>query len=171
MKKKEKNLKVNIMKDTSEETEQIKRFILLLVSIGIIGFLMYFVTAKFIIKDEFQNKTETTETTIYYDQVKVGNVFNRPYDEYYVMAFESEDNNAVYYSALMNAYAGKEKSIKIYYLNLSVEMNKQYVKETSNSKATKPSELSFKGTTLMKISKGKIVAYYDDVAKIEEVLK
>jgi len=169
--KKEKNLKVNIMRDTSEETEQIKKFILILVSIGIIAFLLYFITAKYIIKDEFQNKPETTETTIYYDQVKVGNVFNRPYDEYYIMAFESEDNNAVYYSALMNSYASKEKSIKIYFLNLSVEMNKEYIKETGNSKATKPSELAFKGTTLLKISKGKIVEYYEDITKIENALK
>ena len=122
MKKKEKTLKVNMIKDTNEDTEQIKKFILILASIAIIAFLLYFVTAKFIIKDEFQKENETTETTIYYDQVKVGNVFNRPYDEYYVMAFESEDNNAVYYSALMNSYANKEDSKKIYYLSLSANV-------------------------------------------------
>lgn len=170
-KKKEKEIKVSLIKDINEDTNQVKKLILILLLVAIVSYLLYFVTAKFLIKDDFQNEESTTETVISYNEIKVGNVFNRPYDEYYVFAYESEDNKASYYNALLNNYASDEKNNKIYFLDLSLDINKTYLKEKSNKKATTASELSFNGPTLLKISKQKISGYYDSIKDIEAELK
>lgn len=168
MKKVKNNKKVNkqeTIKYINEDTNQIKKFIFILIGVALIAVLLYFVTAKYLVKDKFQKEVENkVETKITYDTLSIGNVFNRPYETYYIMAFDSESLQASYYDALINNYT-KEK---IYFLDLSLEVNKKYVKETSNPKASKPSELALKNPTLILIKDGKISKYFDDLASIEK---
>lgn len=168
MKKVKNNKKVNkqeTIKYINEDTNQIKKFIFILVGVALIALLLYFVTAKFLVKDKFQKEVETKEeTNITYDTLSIGNVFNRPYETYYIMAFDSTSLQANYYDALINNYTKD----KIYFLDLSLEVNKKYVKETSNPEASKPSELALKEPTLILIKDGKISKYFDDIASIEK---
>ena len=171
MKKNEtKEVKPKLIKDVNEDTDQVKKFILLLFGIAIISGLLYFLTAKYLIKDEFQkSSTDDVEEVMTYDNVNVGNVFNRPYDKYYVFAFDREAIRASYYQNLFGNFSGGDT--KIYSLDLSKGINAKYASDESNKSATKPSELKIKSPTLMLIEKGKITEYYDTEDEIVKILK
>ena len=170
MKKKIKDVKPTkqeTIKYVNEDTDQIKKFIFILIGVSIIAALLYFVTAKYLVKDKFQEENETKEeVTLTYDTVRLGNVFNRPYDEYYVFAYDATNHKASYYAALLSNY----EDSKIYFMDLSLETNKVAIGENSNKDASKPSELSIKEPTLMLIKDGKISKYYETIEEIEKVI-
>ena len=165
----QKNEKKGIIKYTNEDTNEIKKFALILVCVAIIGVLLYFVTAKYLVKDNFQSKDNTqTSEEIGDISLKGGTLFNRPYDEYYVLCYGKESEEAPYYSVLTNLYSGETK---LYTMNLSLKINEQYKGNEGNDKATKPSELSIVDPTLILIKNGKISKYYEGKDKITDILK
>lgn len=163
-----KNVKQETIKYVNEDTDQIKKFILILIGVALVALLLYFVTAKFLVKDNFQEEdTPRSEATIEYDTVKVGNIFNRPYDEYYVFAYDSSSTKAGYY-ATISSRSSKEK---IYFLDLNLDINKKYVGEEGNKSASSAEEIVLKDPTLIKIKGGKIVEYYENIDDIVKTLK
>lgn len=171
---KTKNIKkVDIDKYTSEESKEVKKFIIILLSIIVLVLAVYGIT-RLINKDKDNNDDRTvTAGSIDYDKVSVGTLFNRADDEYYVIVYDGEASNAIYYSALMNKYMNKEKSNKVYFCDLSNELNKKYYvgeDKDSNPKATTSSELAFKDLTLIKIKNGKIVKYLETLDTIKTEL-
>lgn len=172
MMKKNKNIKINnqeLIKQTDEETDQIKTFIIILLGVAFVSLLLYFMSSKVLVKDGVEKDNPTTEEEIAYNNVNAGTVFNRPVDEYYVFAFDPSSLKASYYSALLNNFDNKKK--QMYFMNLDLEINKPYVKEVSNSKATKTSELALKSPTLMFIKDGKIVKYLENIEEIEKEME
>ncbi len=164
-------VKSSLIKDVNEDTNQIKKFAIILLGVALIAVLLYFLTAKYLVKDEFQGDDKaSSEVNISYDLVNGGNVFNRPYDEYYVFAYNPTEARAVYYASLISNYKEIGKK-KIYFMDLSLDINKQYVKEKSNKEASKPSELELIDPTLILIKDGKISKYYDEEETIIEKLK
>lgn len=165
--------KVDIDKYTSEESKEVKRFIIILLSIIVLVLAVYGIT-RLINKDKDNNDDRTvTAGSIDYDKVSVGTLFNRADNEYYVIVYDGETPNAIYYSALMNKYMDKEKSNKVYFCDLSNELNKKYYvgeDKDSNPKATTSSELAFKDLTLIKIKNGKIVKYLETLDTIKTEL-
>ena len=171
---KTKNIKkVDIDKYTSEESKEVKRFIIILLSIIVLVLAVYGIT-RLVNKDKDNNDDRTiTAGSIDYDKVSVGTLFNRADSEYYVIVYDGEAPNAIYYSALMNKYMDKEKSNKVYYCDLSNELNKKYYvgeDKDSNPNATTSSELAFKDLTLIKIKNGKIVKYLETLDTIKTEL-
>ena len=66
----------------------------------------------------------------------------------------------------------QKDAVKIYYLDLNEGFNKDYyVKENSNPKAKKISDLKMLDGTLLKIQKGKITKYLEGTEKIAQELK
>ncbi len=171
MTKKTEKKEQELIKDINEETNQVKKLLIIIISLAIIAGLLYFVSAKYLVKDNFQNKDDNNskEESIAYDRVDVGNVFNRPYDEYYVLAYEPSSLKASIYASYMDNF--KKENSKIYYLNLSLDVNKKYVGEETNKNATKASELVLKEPTLIKIKNGKIQKYLEDLDSIDAELK
>ena len=100
-------------------------------------------------------------------------IFNRPYDEYFVMVYDSSDNDAMIYSSLISKYSQKEDSLKIYYCDLSNKLNKEFVSSdgTTNSNAKSVSEFKFGQVTLIKVRNGKIVSYIENIDTIKSALK
>lgn len=171
---KTKNIKkVDIDKYTSEESKEVKRFIIILLSIIVLVLAVYGIT-RLVNKDKDNNNDRTvTAGSIDYDKVSVGTLFNRADSEYYVIVYDGEAPNAIYYSALMNKYMDKEKSNKVYFCDLSNELNKKYYvgeDKDSNPNATTSSELAFKNLTLIKIKNGKIVKYLETLDTIKTEL-
>lgn len=171
---KTKNIKkVDIDKYTSEESKEVKRFIIILLSIIVLVLAVYGIT-RLVNKDKDNNDDRTiTAGSIDYDKVSVGTLFNRADSEYYVIVYDGETPNAIYYSALMNKYMDKEKSNKVYFCDLSNELNKKYYvgeDKDSNPNATTSSELAFKDLTLIKIKNGKIVKYLETLDTIKTEL-
>lgn len=158
-----------VIKYTNEDTNVVKKFALILVGVAVIAVILYFVTAKYLVKDNFQNEEETpVSEDITYTNVKGGTLFNRPYSEYYVLAYDKGSETAPYYSVLSNVYKGETK---LYMMDLSLDINKQYVGDKGNESASNPSELSIVDPTLILIKDGKISKYYEGKDKITDVLK
>lgn len=96
-------------------------------------------------------------TEISYDEILLGNVFNKPEKTYYVI-FDTygEQTNNVYIEYLISS---KEYENKIYKVDMSNPMNKSAISTESNEKATKASELKINDTTIIKVVSGKILGY------------
>ena len=169
MVKKTKKVKSDIISDTNEDTDTIRKFIIILVGVALVTLGLYFLSSKYLIKDGVIKEKEPVEEQISYDTILGGNIFNRSEGDYYVLAYDPDSLKASYYAAILNKFDKKDS--KIYYMNLSLEANKQYVKEEGNKSATKPSELAIKEPTLIKIKDGKIEKYLENVEDIEKELK
>lgn len=168
MAKKKTAVQSTVIKDINEDTNQIKKFIIILFGVALVSILIYFVATKILTNNDSSNN-ENTEATITYTNVMIGNVFNRPYDEYYVFAYDPDSLQASLYASYLNNF-DKEKG-KIYFLDLSLEVNKKAVSDSSNKTAKNPNELKIKEPTLIKIKKGTIDKYLDSIEEIETELK
>ncbi len=172
MKKKESNKKIesSLIKDVNADTGEVRKFFIILTGVALVAVLLYFLSSKVLIKDGVdKDDTSTKEVTFNYNTIDVGTVFNRPYKEYYVYAFDTDSLKASYYSSLMSA-VDTEKN-KVYLLDLSTDLNKKYVGEKSNKDAKAADELSLTDPTLIKIVDGKISKYLDSLEEIEKELK
>ena len=173
--KKVKIKKIKKERYVSETEEEIRRLLLILVVITVFVVGMYFISTKIVEKRENNtSNTSTTDTTINvdYSVVSVGTILNRPYNEYYVLVYDKEDEDAMYYDSLVTAYNKKKDKEKLYTCDLGNTLNSSYKSstESGNKDAKKISELSFGKVTLLKIKKGSIVSYIEDISKIETEL-
>ena len=159
-----------IIKQTNEDTNMVRKFFLILIGVILISVLIYFLTTK-TLSDSSKANTESTNASITYDTINVGNIFNRPYEEYYVMAYDFNGENAGDYTNAVLTYKNESTSIKIYSLDLSLKQNNSHVGDKSNKTAKTAEEIMFNGPTLIKIKDGKIKNYYDSQDTILEVLK
>ena len=159
-----------LIKQTNEDTNMVKKFLLILTGVIVIFLLLYFVTSK-TLSDSSTKSAESTKQTITYDTINVGNIFNRPYDEYYVLAYYFDGEEAYDYTTAVTSYTAESTSIKLYSLDLTAKVNNSHVGDKSNKNATNASEVQFNGPTLIKIVNGKISRYYDNKEDILEALK
>ena len=160
----------------TEEENEVKRFIIIVIIIGLFVGVIYGLTEIFK-KDEEKKEEEKQEITISYDKLTVGTLLNRPYDEYYVLAYDGDANKAVEYSAILSQYKSKSSEkdyVKIYFLDLSNGLNKKYYNvnedNKSNPNAKKIEGLDFGDLTLLYINDGKIKEYIEDYKTIQKKL-
>lgn len=165
---KAKKIESELIRDVNEDTDQVKKFIIILVCVSLIAGLLYFVSSKFVIKDGVQGEEAVPEETIAYGNIDVGNIFNRPYDEYYVLAYDPDSLQAPLYASYLTTFDKKDS--KIYFLDLSSDINKKYVGD-GNASATNANEISLKEPTLIKIKNGQIENYFETIEDIEKELK
>lgn len=150
----------------NEDTKEIRNLIIITVVVIALALGLYFLTDKVLSKDT----TSDTNADVDYTTCLIGNMFNRPYDEYYVFAFSSEDENASKYSSLISTYEKKDKALKIYKIDLDNNFNKSAVSDTSNKKPTNASDVKIKSSALIHIKNGKVVNYYESSSDYEKVL-
>ena len=170
--KKVKNIKV----DNSEDTNEIKTFIIIVVVIAVVIGIIYGLTEIFK-KDEVPTD-DVVAGSVDYDKTAVGMILNRPYDKYYVMVYNSEDDKAVLYSTILTKYTQNSEDkdyVKIYFCDLNNKLNSSYYNKNnddkSNPKAKTVEDFDFGSLTLLKIEKGKITKYIEDLDSIKEILK
>lgn len=159
----------------TEEENEVKRFIIIVIIIGLFVGAIYGLTEIF--KKDEKKEEEKQEVTISYDKLTVGTLLNRPYDEYYVLAYDSEDNRVSEYSAILSQYKSKSSEkdyVKIYFLDLNNSLNKKYYNvnedNKSNPNAQKIEDLDFGNLTLLYIKDGKIKEYLEDYTTIQKKL-
>jgi len=158
----------------TEEQKEIKKFIFVILGLVIILVGIYFFTRAFVTKDLFNTSEKTyQEGTINYDIAIVGNMLTRPNKEYYVMAFHSDNADAIYYNALIGKYMQKEKAEKVYYIDLDNALNKKYVAEKEEEKSTSfktIKDLKLGELTLLKVKEGKVTKYITNIEEIKKEL-
>lgn len=175
MSKKVNNKKVKEPTIRTEEGEVIHNFIILFTVILIIVLVIYLISVLVVNKrdeDKATAKNETvTETKIDYNLASVGMILNRPYDNYYVMVYDGNDDDAIYYASLITKYQKKEDGKKIYFTDLSEQMNSSFKNDVSNPKATKVEDFVFGKITLLEINKGIITKYIESLDEIKNILQ
>lgn len=163
------------IKYETEEQKEVKRFIYVLLGLILVVVGIYFFTRIFITKDLLNNKTNEvtyTEGTINYDVAIVGNMLNRPYEEYYLIAFDSEGTKVNYYNTLASMYMSVEKSLKLYHIDLANELNKKYVATDENisEKFESIDKLKLGEVTLIKVKNKKVTKFITSIENIEKEL-
>ena len=157
----------------SEDENEIRKFIIIIVVILAIVGIIYAVTE--LTKKDEEKGDEVTAGEIDYNTLSIGMLLNRPEKEYYVIIYDVENPDAVLYSAMINKYDIKGKKEKLYYCDLGNALNSKYYNvgndKKSNPKATKISELDLGDLTLIKVKDGKIVKYIENIDDIKEILK
>ena len=155
------------------EQEEMFRFICVILVVVIICAGVYLLTRAFVTKDLFKKEEETkvVEGTVNYDVALVGQILNRPYDNYYVFVYKKDGDSASQMSSMIYQYKAKEKSLHTYTVDLSNNMNsKYYAPDKENTKATSVDDFAFGETTLIKVKEGKVEKYIVDVEKMQKEL-
>ena len=166
-----KKKKIKAEKYISDDSKEIRRFVIILFSVIIVVLAVYGISKVLIDEPNDEYVRNTTAGVIDYDMVSVGTMLNRNYDEYYVAIYDEEDPQAVFYSTIITLYTNKEDAIKVYYCNLGNKLNEKYQAEDeskTNPDAKSIEELSLGELTLIKIKNGKIVKYFEGLDTIRE---
>ena len=157
--KMKKNKKTNQMISTDNEMSKL----ILLILIVAVVFVAFYVVTLFVTKNEKETETqnETTETTIQYEKILVGNILTEKAPEYYVLVYFDEDNYIDLYKSYLSYYKTKEDAVPYYYVNINETFNKAYISEKSKLNVSSTKEFKFKETTLLRIQDGKIISTYE----------
>lgn len=141
-----------------EENYSIKTLIKYIIIIVVV--LVAFYGLTIIITNNKVNDTqpeEKEETIIDYDTILANSILNQKEDSYYVFASTSKDDKSSDYKAKLISYDESENALKVYYVDLDSAFNKNYLGDTSNFS----DDLTFSGTTLLKIEDKKIKEHYE----------
>ncbi len=160
---KQKKLKNNYV---SDEQKEVRNLIIITVIIAAIAAGLYFFTEKVLNKKD--NTDKSTEIEFDYNVCTIGNMFTRPYDEYYVFVYSSEDESAASYTALITSYRDK-KAKKLYYIDLKDAFNKDAISDKTATKPANSSEVKVNGSVLYLIKNGKVSKAYTE--KYSDILK
>lgn len=159
-------------KYVSEETNEIRRFIIILLSLIVIIVLVYVVTNVFVKKSDNSGEYQSQAGEVDYNIVSVGTMLNRSNEEYYVLVYDHNATTSALYATYGGLYTNKTDAKKLYYLDLSNEINKAYVATDGNTNPDAKSidEFKFGEITLLRIKKGKVVKYLEEVDTIKSEL-
>lgn len=172
----------NLKKKKIEAAEEIKlndsilnKIIIALTVICILGLfylLTLYITNKHSDKNTTEEKTESTETAINYDEIMLGKTFSMNSDDYLVIFYdESNSDISSKYSDLVSKYKEKEDHLNIYKVDMSNTFNKGYATtEESNKAPSKASELLINGPTLVRITNNSLAEYIEGEEEITNYL-
>jgi hypothetical protein len=160
----------------TEEQKEVTKLVIIICVVTILVAGAYLCTRAFVTKDLFKKDTaeekEVIPGEINYEVTIVGSILNRPYSEYYVAVYDSD--NSDYASSMMgvvSSYTAKAKHLHMYTVDLDNTFNKDfYDPEHVKLDTNKVEELRFGDVTLLKISKGKIEKSFTDMEKIKKEL-
>lgn len=168
--------KVNKINYSTTEQEEIKKFLIVIVVVLAIVGALYLLTRAFVTKDLFNKEDATQETEtgkVDYSMAIMGQILNRPYDEYYVAIYDASNGKYIADMAtLLYNYSSKEEHLHVYTVDLSNTLNADYYDpENVNTKAQSVSEMRVGDITLLKIKNKKISKYITDYDKMEKELQ
>ena len=127
---KEKNTEQNKVKYRTAEQDEMLKFLGVIAIVVVCVALLYFLTRAFVTKDLFtKNETKTEDVvqgSVNYSIASVGQILNRPYDEYYVFVYDTTGDYAADMNSLLTKYNSKEKKLHAYKVDLSNYLNKEY---------------------------------------------
>ena len=165
----------NKTKEIKFETKQLKNttvdhdnsavttFIIALIVIAVLVGGLYYVNAKYVTKDKYQDDNTTTTTTEpSYDATVIlaDDALKQKETEYMVVFVDKSKDDANYITSLISGYKGDSK---IYTVDLSNKMNAEFYNTGDTKNLLLPTtieglkETKVTNPTLIKVKKGKIV--------------
>ena len=163
-----------IKKDSfqSEDQNEIRRFIIIIAIIIVVILAVYFFTRIFVSKDLLHKEEKNPAVgTINYDMTLIGSMLNKVEDEYFVLIYNSKDNDYVYYMGIVNNYTSDEEAKRVYIADISNELNKNYISDEENLKTDNVEEFRVSKPTLLMVKKGKITDTYTTKEEMAKALK
>ncbi|MEG2322516.1 MAG: hypothetical protein RSB71_03455 [Bacilli bacterium] len=167
MGKKEQNKKV-IKKQNISNDNEVTKLIKMVVIVTVLFLAFYLITVLVTNKDK--TKKEEKPVEIQYDTVLIGNILQQPNDVYYVLVEDMDDDSLGIYEAYLEVYSKVDKASRVYFSILNHPLNISFKDSTSKTDITDISQLKLKGTTLLKIEKGKITKAYEDKEEMKKFL-
>ena len=155
----------NFFSDNSEITNLIK----IVIAITAIFLVFYLIT--WVVTKDKEKSEETSDVSIQYNDILLGNLLSQKKDNYYVLAYETDDLYSNTYNMFISMYNNKSDSLKFYYSDLGLKFNQKYYDEESEETNVMNFEkLKLNTTTLFKISNGKIESAYEGADAIIDYL-
>lgn len=164
---------MNKIKFKISENEEIVRFVKILGIVIICVLAVYIFTRVFVTRDLFRRDDFSEEVripNIDYSVTTLGALLNRPYDEYYVFAFDSTEVRAGLFRTIMNMYREHEDTIKLYHADLNSPFNSMFLADESNFTPNSVADLKLSDATLIKVRNGRIVRFIETKDEIIEEL-
>lgn len=148
------------------------KIIKITIGVVLILALTYLITGLATGEIKFGKEKETEEeTSIQYEEILAGQIFNRNSEEYYVLLFNFTDNFASYYLSLKDTYVSSDGSLPFYIVDLEKKSNKDIVvgeDESVKTNVSSVSDLKVSNPTILKIKNHKVV---DTIEGRENILK
>lgn len=167
-----KKTKKNLYRTSSNSDLEYAKIIKIGLGVIIVLALTYFVTAVATGEIKFNNKkkVEETETSIQYEEIIAGQIFNRSDKDYYVLLFNFTDTYGSYYLSLKDTYIKKDSSLPVYIVDLEKQINKEVVAGDSDTKiyVDDIKKLKVSNPTLIRIKNHKVVQSIEEKEKILE---
>jgi len=146
----------------TKENNQIKKYIINIVSLlGIFG-LIYLASALFITKelDWFEKKENNENESSVSNTILASETFKQSESSYYVYFYDFDEDEKE--SDVTNLVNSNLVDNKVYKVNTKSAMNNNYIGEISNPSAKIIDELKVVNHTLIKITDGSITEYYEN---------
>lgn len=152
---------INKKTDNIEQTntDQIKKLIILVLTVTAIFFIFYGITILVLNNDN--KKEKSTETHIDLEKILISQILSQPENDYYVLITIEKDANNGTYNSLKEEYYKKENHKKIYLANLNDPMNKSFIGDeislqgdVKNFRFDKSTLLEIENTTIKSITEG-----------------
>ncbi len=105
-------------------------------------------------------------TTIQYDEILIGDSLNQSENDYYVL-FVKKSDYTTRYKEYLSRY---NNNYKFYYSLIDNGLNRGFIADSSMLDVDNIKDLRVSGTSLIKISAGKIVESYDGNANVMQAL-
>ena len=149
----------SLEKDKIVEKNQVKKFAIIICVLVTIISVSYILTALFITKelDWFSKENDIAEDENISNPILASSIFKQSELEYYVYFYDFNEDK----SQITETINNKLTNYKVYKVDTSSAMNANYIGEDSNKKAKILEELKVVSPTLIKISDGVIVEYYE----------
>lgn len=171
-KKKKKNIKIK--SSNSFDNSEIKKMIIVTSVVLIIFCAFYFLTVMILNKDNNSandNDVVSNEVEVQHEEILLGTSFSVKEDEYLVIYYDFSSDDVYSLTSAVSTYRSSSQEINLYSVDMSDALNKQFIGDTSNKDATKASEISINGPTLIKFTNNKISMYVEGIDKIVDYLK
>lgn len=156
-KDKRKKLK-NIERQSSGENDEIIRMIKVFAIVAVSLGLFYLVFAIYNGEISFggDDEEEKVPTEIQNIEILAGSTFNRIEDEYYVLFYDFDGDNASKSVVTYNLYTQKEEHLKMYVVNLGKTFNtKNLASSLEEVNVNSAAELKVMDASLIKVKNGK----------------
>lgn len=173
MKKKK---KIKVEENISFDSSEIKKVVITTSVVLIFFACFYFLTVAIVNKDEKKDNTtnsssNTSEVEIQHEEILLGSSFSIKDNQYLVVYYDTTDDDLSSLTSAISTYRSSSKDVNLYTVDMGDGLNKGFVGDTSNKKATKASELSISGPTVIKFTDNKISTYIEGMDKVIEYLE
>ena len=152
----------------NEESFKVKNLFIWIIVILLVLVGFYFITNY--VLDHRSSENNEIESVIQTEKIIFGQMFDRKYLEYYVLAYSEKAQSKTIYNKYISNYNKKDNHLNVFMINIDEAFNSKFKSDTSNI-VDDINELKVADETLFKIKDGKIEEYKVGSTEISSYLK